>query len=1571
MDVLSASNSDNKIAWYEHIQDATAPAAPTGLAANTELTNIILTWNANSESDLDHYNIYGDTSPSPTTLVATVSSGTETYTHALLNGGQTYYYRISASDASYNESDPPGDVSATVSSNYTLVPDDNFEQALINLGYDDTLDDHVLTGNISGVTSLEINGEGISDLTGIEDFTALTGLIAPGNQLTSLDVSSNTTLFELILSGNQLTSLDLSSNTSLEILVIDSNQLTSLDVSNNTELIVLILSGNQLTSLDLSSNTGLIEVRLADNQLTTLDLSANTALTTLNCEYNQLIHLNMKNGVTNQLIEFIATDNSFDCIEVNAEDVDWATENWTSGNGNIDEGVVFEVICVPEGYTYVPDNNFEQALVDLGYDDVLNDFVLTANISGVTSLEVFAKEISDLTGIEGFTTLTYLNCNSNSLISLDVSSNTALTSLWVGENSLTSLDVSSNTALTTLSCDQNQLTSLDVTNNTALTGLWCYNNELTSLDVGSNTALEFLDCAENELTTLDVSNNTALTFLSCIENQLIYLNMKNGVTDALTFYATGNSLDCIEVNEEDVDWATENWTYENGNIDIEVEFSVVCVPEGYTYVPDNNFEQALVDLGYDDVLNDFVLIENIADLDSLDVSEKEINDLTGIEAFTTLTYLDCSSNSLTSLDVSANTALTLLACDNNQLTSLDVSANTALTGLYCGNNQLIYLNMKNGVTDALTFYATGNSLTCIEVNEEDVDYATENWTYENGNIDEDVSFTVCCMVSEDCLAPQAVFDLSEMYMAAVPGSETQLNIVLANGGDLALDYTVTVDATSTVYTWLSTTVESGQVPAGSTVSIPVTLDQTDNMSAGTYTGYLYFGTNTGADPGVIVSNTDTVSVTLNLMSDGTQFADTTVTVAAGNSEPINFTDESGQSTGITVDFEHSDGGSVMVQSIGLQPPMDETPLWVDPGGRLTDHAFPTKYFEISTDITGDYWVDIGLDYTMLVGIDDPQSLRLAKRPGYAGASEPWTVIAVASTEINSTDGLVVAKSQTSFSQWAMISNTSDNSFIDTDGPVISNFALTPAQPNILEEVTVTADLADGTGIAAATLYYMAGGGSGYTSVEMATTGGSYSGTIPGSAVSMAGLFYYMVAIDLSESSYTTSSDTIGIPVNFAAGSLTTSSATGSAYPSGLPLDKWRLISIPAVLDETGVGLVIGDELGTQDDNIWRMFDYDKSTSSYKANPVDFTVGESYWLYQRVEDNLTVSTPAGETGNMSGTTLTIAPGWNFIGSPYPFSLPLALDQVQFYGPITYGLTGQSWSSIVPELDPWNGYAVYNRTVSDKTIVLDPGSAGAGLAARVTNNENGWLIQMSAASGIYEDSHNIFGQLESASNDLDWHDNPELLSPGNYLSVAFNMLHENSTIALTSDLRELSENVQIWDGEISGLGLTDPVELSWNVEKAPPGDIAVNMIDLNTRSVLDLAAPDQYLLGDLDDRYSRQVKIVAGDPEQVALAVDDILATIPEELSLEGNYPNPFNPVTTIRFGLPEPRKIRITVINILGQEITELVNGWRDMGRHEVVWQGVDGSGKPVATGMYFTVLSDGNKIIVQKMLLLK
>lgn len=92
---------------------------------------------------------------------------------------------------------------------FTFVPDDNFEQALINLGVDSLIDDYVGTAGIDTITYLYISNRGISDLTGIEDFISLRGLFCYSNQLTFLDLSNNSQLFEVSCGSNLLTSLDL------------------------------------------------------------------------------------------------------------------------------------------------------------------------------------------------------------------------------------------------------------------------------------------------------------------------------------------------------------------------------------------------------------------------------------------------------------------------------------------------------------------------------------------------------------------------------------------------------------------------------------------------------------------------------------------------------------------------------------------------------------------------------------------------------------------------------------------------------------------------------------------------------------------------------------------------------------------------------------------------------------------------------------------------------------------------------------------------------------------------------------------------------------------------------------------------------------------------------------------------------------------------------------------------------------------------------------------------------------------------------------------------------------------
>ena len=269
-------------------------------------------------------------------------------------------------------------------SQITNIPDNNFERALIDLGYDyDTYgsDGYVISKDIESILRLSVSEYEITDLTGIENFTALekfscnlnqltsldiskntaltslscfenrltsldvskntalTNLACLYNQLTGLDVSKNTALTNLECFRNQLTSLDVSQNTNLTYLKCDENLLTSLDVSKNTALTNLTLPFNQLTSLNVSQNTNLTFLRCDSNQLTSLDVSENTALTNLLCSNNQLTSLNLKNGNNSSITRFLAYSNNLKCIQV--DNAEWSTANWTL----IDRTTIFNEDC--------------------------------------------------------------------------------------------------------------------------------------------------------------------------------------------------------------------------------------------------------------------------------------------------------------------------------------------------------------------------------------------------------------------------------------------------------------------------------------------------------------------------------------------------------------------------------------------------------------------------------------------------------------------------------------------------------------------------------------------------------------------------------------------------------------------------------------------------------------------------------------------------------------------------------------------------------------------------------------------------------------------------------------------------------------------------------------------------------------------------------------------------------------------------------------------------------------------------------------------------------------------------
>ncbi|MFH1852426.1 MAG: T9SS type A sorting domain-containing protein [Candidatus Neomarinimicrobiota bacterium] len=89
------------------------------------------------------------------------------------------------------------------------------------------------------------------------------------------------------------------------------------------------------------------------------------------------------------------------------------------------------------------------------------------------------------------------------------------------------------------------------------------------------------------------------------------------------------------------------------------------------------------------------------------------------------------------------------------------------------------------------------------------------------------------------------------------------------------------------------------------------------------------------------------------------------------------------------------------------------------------------------------------------------------------------------------------------------------------------------------------------------------------------------------------------------------------------------------------------------------------------------------------------------------------------------------------------------------------------------------------------------------------------------------------------------------------------------------------------------------------------------------------------------------------------------------SLDVNYPNPFNPTTTIGYNLQSESSINLSVYDVAGRLITTLINDHQSAGRYEILWNGRDISGNPVSSGVYFYQLSTGDYVQTRKMLLLK
>lgn len=195
---------------------------------------------------------------------------------------------------------------ATLNAQNVTIPDANFKAYLVgNTAINTNSDTEIQVSEAAAFTgTIDCNNLSISDATGIEYFTVVTQIKLQNNQLSSIDLSQNTSLTHLWLSNN--------------------TAISTIDISNNTNLIQIYLSGMQLTSLDISNHIQVQE---------------------LYCQNNDLSTLNVKNTNNSNFIGLYACGNpNLSCIQIDAADT--TGYNWTDpGFFCFDAGVTFSNDC--------------------------------------------------------------------------------------------------------------------------------------------------------------------------------------------------------------------------------------------------------------------------------------------------------------------------------------------------------------------------------------------------------------------------------------------------------------------------------------------------------------------------------------------------------------------------------------------------------------------------------------------------------------------------------------------------------------------------------------------------------------------------------------------------------------------------------------------------------------------------------------------------------------------------------------------------------------------------------------------------------------------------------------------------------------------------------------------------------------------------------------------------------------------------------------------------------------------------------------------------------------------------
>ncbi len=488
------------------------------------------------------------------------------------------------------------------------------------------------------------------------------------------------------------------------------------------------------------------------------------------------------------------------------------------------------------------------------------------------------------------------------------------------------------------------------------------------------------------------------------------------------------------------------------------------------------------------------------------------------------------------------------------------------------------------------------------------------------------------------------------------------------------------------------------------------------------------------------------------------------------------------------------------------------------------------------------------------------------------------------------------------------------------------------------------------------LFFRKGGEAGYDSVTMTAQGANFVGSLPSSVLTIRGVEYYIRILHAQGVITFPSVDPVNIPA------ILRVRFTSVTVPTALQRRKYSMVSVPAELSDQRIASVFEDDYGPYSPNLWRVFKRENDIDvEHPAIASPVSPGTGFWLITHSGQSF----DADNGRSMSSATpaaITVQPGWNQIANPFAF--PIVWTSVARGGRVQgiHRFDGVQFQlDTAGVLQPWEAYYVFNEESFAATLTFPPQETPGPAPLPIATAAYELRIQLRSPDGA-SDIHNVVGFHSQASVGRDGFDFFKPPHIGEFVSAS--IVEDGKSF--TRNFKPIEGEGQHWDVLLEGSGGVQNIDLTLVEEGHAPQGYSVYVFDLSEGRTLGNSGGTWRL--NLSE--TRRLRIAIGTPAY-ALNHSEGLPLAPVVYALEQNYPNPFNPSTTIAYQLSKQGQTLLQVYNVLGQHVRTLVDDFQTSGTYRVEWDGKDGNGAMLSSGVYFIRLQSDGFVDMKKTLFLR